>query len=291
MLFSLILFLIFFNIFKIDLSEHLEGTVRFFHGLCLKMVPASPYFEVYEAIGCGKRISSLGLRQILVTTGLVHIFVVSGTHLSFIRNLLGKLKLPTFVEILVLAFYSMATSLNPPVVRAFLSYLLNKVSSRFALNWDKSTLCFHVSFLCLILFYSWFDSFSFMLSWAAALGVSFSTRRKNILAKNTIIYLVMLPILANISTPHPTVILINSVFLPIFGAILFPLTLLTIIFNFIAPLVDFVWEIFLFLLSFLSDQIPLFKSNPNFSNFTMFLYLLSLHMVYLIIKIRAHILR
>ncbi len=278
---SLVLFLILFNILKLDLHDYFADTVVSLHQLCLGMVPDSEYTEIYEAIGCGKRISNVDLHKILVTTGLVHVFVVSGTHLSFIGNFLKKLRIPTFLEIIILGIYSMATSFNPPVVRAFLSFVIRKVDNRLSLMWTRDMLVWHVSFLCLILFHGWFDSFSFMLSWSAALGISLSGKHKNILVKNTCIYLVMLPVLANISTPHPMVILINAVILPIFGMIFFPLTLLSIIFNFIAPITDIAWSYLLSFLSILSNNIPLFKSDPNFSYITIFFYLITLHLAIL----------
>ena len=284
MVISLVLFLIFFNLIRIDLSDYFTSTVSYLNGVCLNLVPESEYREVYEAIGCGKRISSIGLREILATTGLVHIFVVSGTHLSFFGKLLSKLKIPSFLEIIILGVYSMATSFNPPVVRAFLSFLFKKLNKRYCLAWPKDTLVWHVSFFCLIIFNKWFESFSFMLSWAAALGISYSAKTNNLLAKNACIYLVMFPVLMNISTPHPIVILINTLVLPIFGLIFFPLTLLTLAINFISPISDFIWKYFLWLLSFLSNEIPLFKADTNLSYMTMFLYLITLHIVLLIYR-------
>ena len=285
MVISLVLFLIFFNLVKVDLSDSFTGVVTYLNNACLSLVPDSEYGEVYEAIGCGKRISNIGLRQVLATTGLVHIFVVSGTHLSFFGKLLRRLKIPNFLEIILMAMYSMATSFNPPVVRAFLSFLFKKLNKRFCLAWPKDVLVWHVSFLCLIIFNQWFDSFSFLLSWSAALGISFSAKSKNLLVKNVCIYLVMFPVLMNISTPHPMVILINTVMLPIFGLVFFPLTLLTLALNFISPVTDFIWKYFLLLLDFLSNEIPLFKSDVNLSYKTMFYYLITLHIVFIVYRL------
>lgn len=284
MVISLVLFLIFFNLVKIDLSDSFAGTVTYLNNFCLSLVPDSEYRQVYEAIGCGKRISNIDLREILATTGLIHIFVVSGTHLSFFGKLIRKFKVPNFLEIILMTLYSMATSFNPPVVRAFLSFLFKKFNNRFCLAWPKDILVWHVSFFCLIIFNNWFDSFSFLLSWSAALGISLA-KGKSSLVKNVCIYLIMFPVLINISTPHPMVILINTMILPIFGLIFFPLTLLTLVLNFISPISDFLWKYFLLLLDFLSNEIPLFKTDANLSYKIMFYYLITVHILLIIYRL------
>ena len=217
---GLLLFLISFHVFQIDFKNLLTLPIDLLHYKCLSLLPQTQFPQVYEALVCGKRIEDSKLQGIFVTTGLLHIFVVSGMHLSGLRRVLSKVKIPFVLQVIILGIYALGTSLNPPVVRAWFSLILSFIKEHFALNWNHTLFVWHVSLIALLFFSNWHNSFSFLLSWSASLALALG-KDKDILTKNLIVYLVMAPLLGSMSHPHPVSILINTLFLPLFGLFFF----------------------------------------------------------------------
>ncbi len=274
---SLLFFLISFHILQIDPKDLLDLPINFLHHKCLSLLPQTKFPQVYEALVCGKRIEDLGLREMFVTTGLLHIFVVSGMHLSGLRNALSKIKMPFIFQAVLLAIYALSTSLNPPVVRAWFSLIITFIRKRFALNWNHTLSVWYVSFIALLFFSHWYNSFSFLLSWAASLALALG-KDKSLLARNLIVYLMMAPLLGSMSHPHPVSILINTLFLPLFGLFFFPLTLLSVFISPFVIVVDGSWSFLLYFLNIIAKELPLFKPEAHLSLQQGFFYLLSLHL-------------
>ena len=273
---GLLLFLISFYVFQIDFKDLLTLPIDLLHHKCLSLLPQTQFPQVYEALVCGKRIEDSKLQNMFVTTGLLHIFVVSGMHLSSLRKVLSKIKMPFIFQVILLGVYALGTSLNPPVVRAWFSLILTFIKECFALNWNHTLFVWHVSFMALLFFSNWYNSFSFLLSWSASLALALG-RERDLLTKNLIVYLIMAPLLGSMSHPHPISILINTVFLPLFGLFFFPLTLLSVFIPPLVGVVDVSWSFLLYFLNIIAGQLPLFKPEAHFNLQQAFFYLLALH--------------
>ena len=273
---SLLFFLISFHLLQIDPKDLLDLPINFLHHKCLSLLPQTKFPQVYEALVCGKRIENLDLREIFVTTGLLHIFVVSGMHLSGLRNVLSKMKMPFIFQVVLLAVYALGTSLNPPVVRAWFSLIISFIREHFALNWNHTLSVWYVSLIVLLFFSHWYNSFSFLLSWSASLALALS-KNKNLITRNLIVYFIMAPVLGSMSHPHPISILINTLFLPLFGLFFFPLTLLSVLIPPLVIITDGCWSFLLYFLHIIAGQLPLFKPEVHLSLQQGFFYLLSLH--------------
>ncbi len=273
---SFLLFLISLYFLQIDAHSLLKTYIASIHGGCLSLLPSSSSPEIYEALVCGKRLDDNDLRHTLASTGLMHIFVVSGMHLSGIHKVLSKIKVPFSLQVILLAFYALATALNPPVVRAWFSLCLRFIKEKFALQWDQTISVWHVSLTALLFFAPWYDSFSFLLSWAASLALALG-KNQTLLTKNIIVYVIMAPLLGSISNPHPMSILINTVFLPLFGTIFFPLILLSVVFPPLTFVGDHLWFFLLQCLETLAGEIPLFKPTFYLHTEHGIFYLLFLH--------------
>ena len=275
---GLLLFLISFHILQVDLKDLLTVPVDLLHHKCLSLLPQTEFPQVYEALVCGKRIKDSGLQNIFVTTGLLHIFVVSGMHLSGLRRVLSKIKMPFIFQVLLLGVYALGTSLNPPVVRAWFSLIVAFIKEHFALNWNHTLFVWHVSFIALLFFSNWYNSFSFLLSWSASLALALG-KNQNLLIRNLIVYLIMAPLLSSMSHPHPLSILINTLFLPLFGLFFFPVTLVSVFIPPLVVVVDMSWSFLLYFLDIIASQLPLFKPEAHLNLQQGFFYLLSLHFV------------
>ena len=126
----LLLFLISLHVFQTDARSLFVIPIDYMHHKCLSLLPHTQFPQMYEALVCGKRIEDLDLHSVFVTTGLLHIFVVSGMHLSFLSKLFSIIKIPFILQALLLAMYALATSLHPPVVRAWFSLIIGSVKRR-----------------------------------------------------------------------------------------------------------------------------------------------------------------
>ena len=273
---SLLFFLVSFHVLQIDPKDLLDVPINFLHHKCLSLLPQTEFPQVYEALVCGKRIEDLDLREMFITTGLLHIFVVSGMHLSGLRNALTKIRMPFIFQAVLLGIYALSTSFNPPVVRAWFSLIISFVREYFALNWNHTLSVWYVSLIALLFFSHWYNSFSFLLSWSASLALALS-KDKSLITRNLIVYLVMSPLLGSMSHPHPISILVNTLFLPLFGLFFFPLTLLSVFISPLVIVVDSSWSFLLYFLNIIAGELPLFKPEAHLSLQQGFFYLLGLH--------------
>ena len=273
---SLLFFLISLHVFQTDVRSLFVMPIDYMHYKCLSFLPHTQFPQMYEALVCGKRIDDLDLHFVFVTTGLLHIFVVSGMHLSFLSKSFSAMKIPFILQAVLLAMYALATNLNPPVVRAWFSLIIGSVKRRFALHWNHTLSVWYVSFAALLFFSPWYNSFSFLLSWSASLALALS-KNKNLLTRNLIVYFVMAPLLGSISHPHPMSIFVNTLFLPLFGIFFFPLTLLSVLISPLVVVVDHAWSLLLQFLSVIAGQLPLFKPESYLNLQQGFFYLLCLH--------------
>ena len=273
---SLCLFLISLHLDWIDLPTNLAVPVSFFHQACLSQIPKSIYFEISEALVCGKRISDPGLRTTLASTGLIHLFVVSGLHLNLLSRCFNFATVAKPLEIPLLFVYALTSGANPPVVRAFLQKVVSLFKLRFEMHWPADITIWHTSFITLILSAQWIHSFSFLLSWSAMLGISLF-KRHNILSQHFGIYLVMFPVLSQISSPHPASIFITMILGTLIGSLIFPLAIFSLLIPALSHILDTFWAHVLPLLEHLSRELPNVQSQLHTTRWPSVIYLLLLH--------------
>src|SRR5262245_6137827 len=85
---------------------------------CQYALPVSPYRALYAALVCGVSLPSGHEKQIFVDTGLIHLMVVSGSHLVFIERLTGFL--PNSIRLVLGGAYAFLTGFQAPVMRAWM---------------------------------------------------------------------------------------------------------------------------------------------------------------------------
>lgn len=79
------------------------------------------------------------------------------------------------------------------------------------------------------------------MSWMAALLVSLPIRSQ--LQKHLIIYLGLIPLFMGLQPQHPLSSIVNWLFGPVLGLLLFPASLLDFLFSPLSTLVDPLWQI------------------------------------------------
>ncbi len=238
------------------------------HELCLSFAPKGRHYESYAAIVCG---SSLPFRSesrgALVQTGLLHLIVVSGSHLilleTFCQALLRRIPRASILLWPLLLVFVFANRLQPPVLRAFLQLLLKRSNQTFNLSWRPFQVITASGLATLSFCRSENDLRSLSMSWIASLALSIAAKptqahlnEETSWLTNLRVYLLMIPALLPLATPHPVSIAYNTLLAPVFGWVLFPLALAAFVFPASATLVDRAWDAFYTILQFASRLSP-----------------------------------
>ena len=183
-----------------------------------------------SALLCGTPIESFSAKKVLQSTGLIHLFIISGSHVVFIFSLLEKVRAPRPWIYLLLFVLSLATGFQPPVVRAVLQFYLKHYQLHHRLHWKSDTTIGVTTGFCLLLFPNWWDSLSFHLSWMAALAFAIPLDRKvsfvkRIIFQQLFLFILLSPLLLTFASAPLIGIPINIFIGQILGPLLIPLAL------------------------------------------------------------------
>lgn len=249
MLLLLMLIISFFGLTLIRISffEFIKPVAEKTHLFCISRLPEkSAYLPELKALVCAQDFSTLDYSQIYITSGLIHLFVVSGAHLVLIETLLCKipapLKLPRIIQLIVLFTYGLACNLNAPITRSLLSIFLTELLRRKKSHWPWHIKIFTVGLLALIFNYQWITSLSLQMSWIAAFLVRLNSSQfsyRSLLFRQSLFFAALFPTLVFFQIPSATTILLNLFLGPALELILFPAGLLTFFFSFAYPLFDY----------------------------------------------------
>lgn len=293
MIFLLILPIFFALISDRDLTHLLTPFSKIAHEICLNNVPQTNLKPLYSSLICGAELNESELQNLFRSTGLFHLVVVSGAHLTFLESLFSYIRklvrIPENLILLFLVLYAFACQLNPPVVRALIALFLRKWNSKFHWHWSAMDQTFLTGLLCLSFFPHWIGSWSLLLSWLAAIAIHWPLQHESTSKRACLVYVFLLPVMCLWSTSSPIHILCNILFTPVFSVVLFPLSILTALLPLLNPLTDFCWQIFLSLLRLfeLPNFAPEFHSLKIFSLWLYVFALQSFAHFYSVTKTRA----
>ncbi|MEK2645948.1 ComEC/Rec2 family competence protein [Bdellovibrio sp. BCCA] len=239
-----------------------------FQQKCVQILPKN--FEHHTSLAslvCGEKITDAELKENLSKTSLIHIFVISGSHLILLDELLSIFKIPVIVRFLFLGSYSLVSGWQAPAVRAFLGLGLREVFRRRHLHLPADLGVLATGFTTLILFPGWWNSLSLQMSWCAALALSTSSalRIKNAFARavfsQVAIFFFMSAPLWGLGSLHPLSILYNLFLAPVVSYILLPLSFLAAAFSPFLILFEKVMGFFNDALIVLSEPIEIHKRS------------------------------
>ena len=269
---------------------HSALVVRELHHLCEIACPRVAHTEYLLAVVCGNplpaRISGASFQSDFVKTGLIHLLVVSGSHLICLEEWVrfSSRRAQKYSDAFVfsaLVIFTAMTLASPPVLRAFVSWSLNWLSLRFRLSWTRVQIVTVAGFATLCACRTRWDFASLGLSWVAALAIAVAGSmfagvrrvsdvrspsfwrdrvekfRAEVLAAvrtHAVIYVTLIPALLPLGVPSSFSILCNLVFGPVMGFILFPVSLLG--FAGFASLADHAWSIALWCVSSVARFTP-----------------------------------
>lgn len=247
------------------------------------VIAPTKYQDILTAVICGKDQLSTINSEIFRKTQLIHILVVSGSHLIFLDLFLRKLKIPFGARWFGILFMTFLTGLNPPCSRALLNLTFSGIFKKTKTYIPQNDTCLLAGLFTLLIFPSWWNSRSLILSWLASLGLNFGFLLKKqklkiiLLYSQFIIYLIMTLPLIGISSHHPLGLLMNLIFAPLLNITLLPFSFLTAFFHFLGPLYDQFLNLFLKCISFFSEPIPLGTTAQTISCPVLWYFIFLLH--------------
>lgn len=276
---------------RISVVDFLIGFFSNAHVSCLKSAPENVRsVESLHALVCGKNFSDLKQSNLLIASGLIHLFVVSGSHLKILHKIFYYLlcnkyfPLTKFLQLTffsLLFFYCAICKFNPPVVRSFLALVVLAALEKIKINWKSESVILVSGLLCLALAPKWINSLSLQMSWIAALTLSviaFFFAKSSELFKNSVFYLNFLTTFNFIGIPQPLSIGISTLLSKFLEYVLFPLALAVYLFPFLGG----VFDLLITALNTLLKQLELTVIFRPFENeklvFFNWLLILSLHL-------------
>lgn len=239
-----------------------------------------------QALLCGEKITDTQLKDHLSKTSLIHIFIVSGSHLILLDRFLSILKIPLFLRFLSLGFYSLAVGWQAPAVRALGALFLRWGLQRWRIAFPADLVVLACGMLTLAIFPTWWQSLSFQMSWCAALALSapsvvgLSSRSwKAALLSHFLILLIMAPLLWGWASLHPVGVLSNLLLAPVVALVLLPLSFVAVFHEFFLKLFAQVMSFFESTLSAVAEPVIIPSSGVG-STASFWIWIFVLHILF-----------
>lgn len=235
--------LVVFSLIRFSASEILAPVAEKTHIFCISQLPLDSFsLAELKALVCAENFSNIGESELYISTGLIHLFVVSGAHLILIERILKVCRCRENLVFPLMLMYGFACNLNAPVCRCLFAFMLSDYLSKKNIVWPVHFRVLAIGLTTLAFNYTWISSLSLQMSWIAAflvmLGKKFFMGSSS-LFKQSLFFISLFPTLVFFQVPSISIILVNLIFAPILEFFLFPLGLLTWFFSFSYPVFDF----------------------------------------------------
>lgn len=251
-----------------SLLDKTSSSAALIHKKCLNLIPIeSAYRNSLSSLVCGEKLSDAGLQENLNKTSLIHIFVVSGSHLILLDELLSILRVPLLFRLVFLGGYSLMVGWQAPVVRAFVGLGLRGLWRRQSMFLPKDLAVLVSGLCCLFAFPAWWDSLSLQMSWCAALALCLGSVLRQgrswqqaVISQGTIFIFMSAP-LWGFASLHPLSIVYNLFLAPIVSYVLLPLSFLCLLCKPAIFVFDFILHLFSNLLPRIAEPIIIAKGS------------------------------
>lgn len=181
--------------------------------------------------------SSLDNKDIFKNLGIIHLFSLSGLHISLICFILKKIRLKNIFIYLILLLFLFLTDFHISTIRASLSFIFLNINNKYKLNISsKDRLVILASLLLIINPYYIYDLgyiFSFLITYSI---IYFNYLYKDdsyifkVIKMSFISFITSIPLLINNSFSINFLSIVYNMFLiPIVSFIIFPLSIITLI--------------------------------------------------------------
>ena len=167
--------------------------------------------------------------------GIIHIFSISGFHISLICFLLRKLKCKNMIIYCILLLFLFLTNFGISSIRASLFFIFSNINKKYKLNISSSDRLIILAYLLLIInpyyIYDIGYIFSFLITYSIInINVKNDNHFIKLLKISSIAFLTSVPLLINNNySINFLSIIFNIILVPIVSYLIFPLSLLTLI--------------------------------------------------------------
>lgn len=257
------------------------------HRFCLSLLPENPLTQpTLQALVCGQNFNSAEDSQLYASAGLIHLFVVSGSHLILMERFINwiiktlNFKYPTTTKLVILFLYCLVCDLNPPIIRSFLNMSWVALLVLQHKHWPKDYILLLTGLLCLLLQPQWITSLGLQMSWLAALAIQLNERylfNAPKLLHQLTFYILFTFSFSCLGFPQVTAILTCLIFSPILEFVLLPLAFLIIPFPFLDVMFEKIIALLNFLLSHMELRTSLVQTNVNLTVSINWFLILALH--------------
>lgn len=231
------------------------------HTLCLGLLN----HEITQALACGKRLSFSHSKDLLLTFGALHLFVVSGTHLYFLKHMLSSnllLKKNMWAVQSLLFLFVCACNFSAPILRVFLHQWIQSNSRIKAIRTPKIFTAFASYLLCLPLCLNFGSLASLNLSFLFGLLI-LAINKTSSYSFFIKLYVLSLPLfLSVLGLPHFTGLLAAPTLTSFISFVLMPLSFLSLVSDACEQLAVFSW----WLLNDLMNFFKVFLGDPEKPN-------------------------
>lgn len=278
--------------FRFSVVENLAGFFSPFHQACLQMAPKNVQsVESLHALVCGKNFDDPAQANLLIASGLIHLFVVSGSHLKILQKIIlcllnnKLLSLTAFLQPVLfslLFFYCAVCKFNPPIFRSLISLIILAEITKRNLKWREENLILITGLICLTFSPAWINSLSFQMSWIASLTlivIAYFFMQSSLLWKNSLFYFQYLATFNHIGIPQPTSIGVATVFTSFLEYVLFPLALAVYLFPFLGSIFDFLIQTINIILSHLELSVVFRVADNEKLILINWVFILALHVL------------
>ncbi len=251
----------------INLQKKSEKLSQQLHQSCITQAKKNyDYFDEVSALICGKKITNPKIKDLFISNGLIHIFVVSGAHLSFYRKII-QYALPrwaaSITTIIFLFTYTLTCLFSAPIFRAFVQQLNLDLNKLLKLNLSKNILLLTTAIITTLTNPIYLKSISLPMSWVAALCMT----QKNSPAKTLVVFLSLFPILLTFTEPNPLSALSGFFISGLVSIFILPLNLLAFFIPNLNIILDLFYTVFYQLLELIQPSTPLSAKHSNNHSF------------------------
>ncbi|MBR4671855.1 MAG: DNA internalization-related competence protein ComEC/Rec2 [Bacilli bacterium] len=248
----------------IDKSSNIVLTIKRIIKNRISSLKSKNYLESF--ILGDKSYISKNQKDIYTALGIIHIFAISGMHISILIELINKvnkknnIRKSIFTYILLFLYYLLIKSIS--LLRSMIFIITKDLNKYFNLNLSKYRII-AISILLIIILrpYAIYEV-GFYYSSIISIGIHLQSRRLNRI-KNKVLKIVYISFIAFILSLPLNIylyyeinllsILYNIILVPLISVFIFPLSLITFIFPIFDDILCFLINIFEFITSILSS--------------------------------------
>ena len=214
---------------------------------------------IYNFLFADKSYLDYDIKNSYMNNGISHLFAVSGLHiillLNFLKNILYRIfKRSNFVFMLLMLFsitYLFMTNFSLPLYRAILLYFINYYNNKYQLNINKYTLFLLITNICLFgnPNYVYLSSFWYVfIIYLFLINIFNCDAKENTFKVSIYIFVITAPLTLYFNYHiNLLAIILNILFSSLVGYIFYPLSFLSVIFNFFDSLYSNILKVFEFI--------------------------------------------